>query len=102
VIFPKALDICYATRERQQAVRELAQQVDCVLVLGSRNSSNSKRLVEVAKSAGCDAALIATPEELENFDLSAVKRLGLTSGASTPESLLDQLRARLSAHASQE
>jgi 4-hydroxy-3-methylbut-2-enyl diphosphate reductase len=102
VIFPKALDICYATRERQQAVRELAQQVDYVLVLGSRNSSNLKRLVEVAKSAGCDAALIATPEELENFDLSAVKRLGLTSGASTPESLLDQLRARLSAHASQE
>ena len=102
VMFPKALDICYATRERQQAVRELAQQVDFVLVLGSRNSSNSKRLVEVAKSVGCDAALIATPEELEHFDLSAVKRLGLTSGASTPESLLDQLRARLSAHASQE
>ena len=102
VVFPKALDICYATRERQQAVRELAQQVDCVLVLGSRNSSNSKRLVEVAKSAGCDAALIATPEELETLDLRTVKRLGLTSGASTPESLLDQLRSRLSARASQE
>ncbi|MBR6802474.1 MAG: 4-hydroxy-3-methylbut-2-enyl diphosphate reductase [Kiritimatiellae bacterium] len=97
VQFPKVLDICYATRERQQAVRALAQQVDCVLVLGSRNSSNSKRLVEVAERAGCRAALIASPEELETIDLLSVRRLGLTSGASTPESLLDRLRDSLNA-----
>lgn len=97
VQFPKVLDICYATRERQQAVRALAQQVDCVLVLGSRNSSNSKRLVEVAERAGCRAALIASPEELETLDLRSVRRLGLTSGASTPESLLDRLRDSLNA-----
>lgn len=97
VQFPKVLDICYATRERQQAVRALAQQVDCVLVLGSRNSSNSKRLVEVAERAGCRAALIASPEELETIDLRSVRRLGLTSGASTPESLLDRLRDSLNA-----
>lgn len=97
VQFPKVLDICYATRERQQAVRTLAQQVDCVLVLGSRNSSNSKRLVEVAERAGCRAALIASPEELETIDLRSVQRLGLTSGASTPESLLDRLRDSLNA-----
>lgn len=97
VQFPKVLDICYATRERQQAVRALAQQVDCVLVLGSRNSSNSKRLVEVAERAGCRAALIASPEELETIDLRSIRRLGLTSGASTPESLLDRLRDSLNA-----
>lgn len=97
VQFPKVLDICYATRERQQAVRVLSQQVDCVLVLGSRNSSNSKRLVEVAERAGCRAALIASPEELETIDLRSVRRLGLTSGASTPESLLDRLRDSLNA-----
>ena len=97
VRFPKALDICYATRERQQAVRELAQQVDMVLVLGSRNSSNSKRLVEVAEKAGCKAALLASPAELDTLDLGSPARLGLTSGASTPEALLDQLRADLNA-----
>lgn len=95
VAFPNALDICYATRERQQAVRELAQRVDCVLVLGSRNSSNSKRLVEVAEAEGCRAYLIASLEELEQVDITGVQRLGLTSGASTPESLLNELSQRL-------
>lgn len=95
VVLPKTLDICYATRERQQAVRELAQQVDCVLVLGSRNSSNSKRLVEVAESAGCRAHLIASLDELSAVDLTEVQHLGITSGASTPETLLNELRHRL-------
>ena len=95
--FPKTLDICYATRERQQAVRELAQEVDLMLVLGSRNSSNSKRLVEVAEKAGCKATLVATPAEWMELELTSVRRLGITSGASTPESLLDQLRNDLSA-----
>ena len=95
VCFPNALDICYATRERQQAVRELATRVECVLVLGSRNSSNSKRLVEVAKSVGCRAHLITAPDDLEQIDLTGVQQLGLTSGASTPEALLNELRQRL-------
>lgn len=94
---PQALDICYATRERQQAVRTLAQQVDCVLVLGSRNSSNSKRLVEVAEREGCRAYLIASPEEIDQLELQGVQSLGLTSGASTPETLLKALCQRLEA-----
>lgn len=94
---PQALDICYATRERQQAVRTLAQHVDCVLVLGSRNSSNSKRLVEVAEREGCRAYLIASPEEIDQLELQGVQSLGLTSGASTPETLLKALCQRLEA-----
>lgn len=93
--FPRHRDICYATQERQDAVRALAAQVDRILVLGSRNSSNSKRLAEVAESAGCPATLIASPEELDALDLCGVRRLGLTSGASTPEALLTALRDRL-------
>lgn len=92
---PRHRDICYATQERQDAVRALAAQVDCMLVLGSRNSSNSKRLAEVAESVGCPATLIASPEELDTLDLRGVRRLGLTSGASTPEDLLTALRNRL-------
>lgn len=92
---PRHRDICYATQERQDAVRALAARVDRILVLGSRNSSNSKRLAEVAETAGCPAALIASPEELDALDLRGVRRLGLTSGASTPETLLSALRDRL-------
>ncbi len=93
--FPDHRDICYATRERQMAVRELATHVDHILVLGSRTSSNSKRLAEVAATAGCSATLLASPDELATLDLSGVKRLGLTSGASTPEHLFTELQARL-------
>lgn len=92
---PRHRDICYATQERQDAVRALAAQVNRILVLGSRNSSNSKRLAEVAESVGCPATLIASPEELDAIDLRGVRRLGLTSGASTPEDLLTALRDRL-------
>lgn len=93
---PRHRDICYATQERQDAVRALAKHVDHLLVLGSRNSSNSKRLAEVAETAGCPATLIASPDELETLDLRGVHRLGITSGASTPEALLTALRDRLS------
>ncbi len=93
--FPDKRDICYATQERQLAVRDLAQRVDHILVLGSRNSSNSKRLAEVAQAAGCSATLIASPEEVDTLDLSAVQKLGLTSGASTPEELFNQLKAKV-------
>ena len=94
-LLPDRRDICTATQERQDAVRALASQADRFLVLGSRTSSNSKRLAEVAQSAGCPATLIASPDELDGLDLSGVRTLALTSGASTPESLLDALRARL-------
>ncbi len=94
-LFPTHRDICYATRERQDAVRALAQQVDQILVLGSRNSSNSKRLAEVAQTAGCPATLIASPQELDILHLQGIQRLGITSGASTPEPLLSALRERL-------
>ena len=96
---PNHRDICYATQERQDAVRELAGRVDRLLVLGSRTSSNSKRLAEVAQTAGCPATLIASPDELDTLDLSGVERLGLTSGASTPEELLTEVAHRLSLHA---
>lgn len=88
-------DICYATRNRQQAVRLLARQVDHVIVLGARNSSNSNRLVEVARAEGCPAALVTAPEEVASLDLGAVTRLGLTAGASTPEYVVDETLARL-------
>lgn len=96
---PNHRDICYATQERQDAVRELAGRVDRLLVLGSRTSSNSKRLAEVAQTAGCPATLIASPDELDTLDLSGVERLGLTSGASTPEELLTEVARRLTARA---
>ncbi len=91
LLFPDHRDICYATQERQLAVRDLAQKVDHILVLGSRNSSNSKRLAEVAQTAGCPATLIASPDEVATLDLSGVQKLGITSGASTPEELFHQL-----------
>ena len=92
---PNHRDICYATQERQDAVRQLAKQVDAILVLGSRNSSNSKRLAEVAQKTGCPAHLIAKPEEIADLDLSGIQRLGITSGASTPEELLTDICNRL-------
>lgn len=93
--FPDRRDICTATQERQDAVRALAREADHILVLGSRNSSNSRRLAEVAQTAGCPATLLAGPDELDALDLAGVRTLGLTSGASTPEELLDALRRRL-------
>lgn len=90
VLLPPKHGICYATQERQNAVRALAAEADRMLVIGSRTSSNSKRLVEVAESAGCPAALIESPEDVRGIDLTDVSVLGITSGASTPERLLDE------------
>lgn len=92
---PNHKDICYATQERQEAVRTLAEKVDFLIVLGSRTSSNSKRLVEVAQTAGCAAALIDSPDALDALPLAGYQRLGLTSGASTPEELLTETARRL-------
>jgi 4-hydroxy-3-methylbut-2-enyl diphosphate reductase len=88
-------DICYATRNRQQAVRVLAAHVQLVLVLGSTNSSNSRRLVETARQAGCPAHLIGDHTELASVPLEKIQTLGIASGASTPESFLQELLAAL-------
>jgi len=92
---PETSDICYATVNRQQAVRLLATRSDAVLVLGSRNSSNSRRLVEVARSAGRSAWLISEAADLDPVPLDGVRVLGLTAGASTPESFIATVVANL-------
>ena len=88
-------DICYATRNRQTAVRELARRADVILVLGARNSSNSNRLVSVAAAAGRAAFLISNLPELDAVPLGQAAVVGLTAGASTPESLVREAIGRL-------
>jgi 4-hydroxy-3-methylbut-2-enyl diphosphate reductase len=85
---PRVEDICFATRNRQHAVRWLAESVDLVLVLGDSTSSNSIRLREVAESAGTPARLIGTIADLDPAHLDGVEQVGLTAGASTPEDLV--------------
>ncbi len=92
--FPNARvrnDICYATTNRQVAVRELAAKVDMVLVIGANNSSNCNRLREVAQASGVPSYLINSPDDLKQEWVEGVKRVGITSGASTPEPLLEQV-----------
>ena len=89
-------DICYATTNRQQATKALAQEVDLVLVIGARNSSNCNRLREVAESAGVPAYLVNGPQELDELPLENARRVGIISGASTPEELVEAVVARLS------
>ncbi len=88
LVGPEKEDICYATTNRQTAVKELASEVDLLLVIGSRNSSNSNRLVEVARAAGVRAYLIDDETEIEERWLEGVQTVGLTSGASAPERLV--------------
>ncbi|MGY0399666.1 MAG: 4-hydroxy-3-methylbut-2-enyl diphosphate reductase [Ostreibacterium sp.] len=85
---PKQDDICYATQNRQDAVRELAKQCDLVLVVGSVNSSNSNRLRELAEISGVRAYLIDHATEIQNEWLSGINRVGVTAGASAPEILV--------------
>jgi len=94
---PQAGDVCYATSNRQEAVRALVEQhaADVVLVLGSPNSSNSNRLREVAEVAGARAFLLGTGSELDSSWLSGAERVGVTAGASTPEHLVEALVERL-------
>ena len=92
---PRSEDICYATTNRQQAVRALAGRVDLLLVVGSANSSNSRRLVEVAERAGTRAHLIDDARELDPVWLAGVRRVGVSAGASAPEHLVDELVACL-------
>jgi 4-hydroxy-3-methylbut-2-enyl diphosphate reductase len=88
---PPKEDICYATQNRQDAVKEVARRADLVLVIGSDNSSNSRRLVEVAGAAGAPAHLVDDESEVEPAWLEGVQTLGLTSGASAPEWLIDRM-----------
>lgn len=88
---PRAEDICYATSNRQAAVKELAQDCDLVLVIGSPNSSNALRLVEVAERLGTPSKLIQRASEIDFSWLEGVKTLGLTAGASAPEVLVREV-----------
>ena len=92
---PRKNDICYATQNRQDAVRELAEQVDLVLVVGSPNSSNSNRLRELAEQRGVQAYLIDGPEQIERAWLQGEVKVGVTAGASAPEVLVRQVISRL-------
>jgi len=95
VVAPKAEDICYATSNRQAAVKEIAPLCQLVLVIGAPNSSNSLRLVEVAERSGATARLIQRADEIDAEWLSGVDTLGLTAGASAPEALVEEVLARL-------
>jgi 4-hydroxy-3-methylbut-2-enyl diphosphate reductase len=88
---PAREDICYATSNRQWAVKELLPEVDALLVVGSRNSSNSVRLVEVARAAGVAAYLVDDADEIREEWLASARVVGLTSGASAPERLVDEV-----------
>jgi len=88
---PKKEDICYATSNRQWAVKEMLGEVDLLLVIGSRNSSNSNRLVDVARAAGVRSHLIDDESEIDEAWLDGVETVGVTSGASAPENLVDRV-----------
>jgi 4-hydroxy-3-methylbut-2-en-1-yl diphosphate reductase len=88
---PQREDICYATSNRQWAVKELLDQIDLLLVIGSTNSSNSNRLVEVARASGVAAHLIDDDSGIDESWLANVHTVGLTSGASAPEHLVDRV-----------
>lgn len=99
---PHVDDICYATQNRQTAVRALAEQVDMVLVVGARNSSNSNRLREVAASQNIPAYLVQDETELQPSWLLGVSKIGITSGASTPEVLVKRVVDTLAQNPSQQ
>jgi 4-hydroxy-3-methylbut-2-enyl diphosphate reductase len=92
---PKKADICYATQNRQDAVKVLATKVDLVIVVGSRNSSNSNRLREVAERVGVSAYLVEDASGVDPQWLEGHARIGLTAGASAPELLVQQVVERL-------
>ena len=92
---PASDDICYATQNRQEAVEQVAKDVDLILVVGSPNSSNSNRLVEVAQRSGVKAQLIDSAKDIDVKWLDGVSRVGLTAGASAPEVLVEQVSERL-------
>ena len=94
---PKQQDICYATQNRQDAVKVMSPQVDLVIVVGSPTSSNSNRLREVARKLGTESYMVDSAEELQPVWLEGRRRVGLTAGASAPEVLVQQVAERLKA-----
>ncbi|MBX3621051.1 MAG: 4-hydroxy-3-methylbut-2-enyl diphosphate reductase [Rhizobacter sp.] len=92
---PKQQDICYATQNRQDAVKVLAPQVDVLIVVGSPTSSNSNRLRELGERLGAEAHMVDKPEDLQPEWLAGKRRVGLTAGASAPDILVQQVIARL-------
>jgi len=98
IIGPHKEDICYATTNRQAAVKAIAGRIDALLVIGAPNSSNSKRLVEVGRAAGCAyAQLIQRADEIDWRALAGARSVGLTAGASAPESLVNEVIAAFAA-----
>jgi len=95
---PPSEDICYATQNRQEAVLELSKSSDLVLVVGASNSSNSKRMVEEAQREGTPAYLVSDRNSIQEEWLADVRTLGLTSGASAPESLVQEIAAFFQTH----
>jgi 4-hydroxy-3-methylbut-2-enyl diphosphate reductase len=96
---PPSDDICYATQNRQEAIKTIAPQADLVIVVGSKNSSNSVRLVEVALEYGAKASyLVDYAEEIQDEWFSGVETIGLTSGASVPEILVTDVLKTLAEH----
>lgn len=95
IIGPKKDDICYATQNRQDAVKKMVSQCDLVIVVGSPNSSNSNRLCEVARNADVEAYMVDRAEQLQESWFVGKKNIGITAGASAPEILVQQVIARL-------
>ncbi|WP_417589183.1 4-hydroxy-3-methylbut-2-enyl diphosphate reductase [Pararhodobacter oceanensis] len=92
IVGPHKEDICYATTNRQAAVKDIADRIDALLVIGAPNSSNSRRLVEVGRAAGCAyAQLIGRASEIDWRALDGIKAIGLTAGASAPEILINEV-----------
>ena len=93
ILSPGKNDICYATSNRQMAVKEIAPLVDLMIIVGSKNSSNSKRLVEVSQNVGCkDSRLIENVSHIDWLKVDKVKNIGLSSGASAPEILINEIK----------
>jgi 4-hydroxy-3-methylbut-2-en-1-yl diphosphate reductase len=95
IIGPASDDICYATQNRQEAVEQVAKDVELILVVGSQNSSNSNRLVELAERLSIRAKLIDSANDIDPMWLDGIRRIGLTAGASAPEVLVKQVSDRL-------
>ena len=99
IVGPDTKDICYATQNRQAAVRALAAQVDLILVVGAQNSSNSNRLCEVGNDSGVPSYLVEDPSKIDPVWLQGGETVGITAGASTPEELVEELIEKLREYA---
>ena len=98
LVGPPSADICYATQNRQDAVKKICEQATLVLVVGSKTSSNANRLVEVARSCGADAFLVDDDTDLDPAWLAGHEVVGLTAGASSPDALVTRVADRLAEH----